>query len=271
MVIGPALPQGRGRTRGVSDGVDDGPSIRSRAPSRRTAERNGPVAVGLSECSVRRRVRRGVQPERTSPGGQGALAPRDRRGHERSVEMHRGCYGHDRDRGRAGSDGLDDDLERRLLDRCEVELVGARAASRTEAVPPWSEAHQPARAGSGHLGHLDVRVRCGCRQPRFGVDDRADHQADVIQRRRRINCATVDDGEPGNRLTGDCGQHVTERAGAGVGADRHVGITMGCAHDDVHRPEHYGTAQPSGDVSTTRATDGEVSLQLERQGADEQT
>ena len=248
-MIGSTFPQGRRRIRCVAKGVDDGLSIRRRAATGRAAERHDSVAVRNRQRSWRsRRCGRG-EPKGAGSNGQRAIPPGRRRRHGCSVECHVGPLGRDRDLGRTSAGRGDGDLEHGVLDRCEVEFVGVRSAPRSEAVSARTESCEPAGSRPSDLSHLDVGVRCERRTPGFGVEDRTDHQSRVVQGCCRVDRVAVDQREPRNRLTGDHREYVTQRGGGCVGDDRHVGITMGGAHDDVHRPEHYGTGPAEGDVS----------------------
>lgn len=50
-------------------------------------------------------------------------------------------------------------------------------------------------------------------------------------------------------MPGHRSDDLTQRGRRRVRFDRNLSIAVGCAHDDLHRTQHYGTEAPSGDVS----------------------
>ena len=250
-MVGSALPQRRRRVHGVAEGVDDRPSVRCRTAPGWTAERNGAVAVRSRQRPRRRSVRGDRRAERRgirrsacrSPHGVGEVT-----GAPSSATSVPSATTVTSDEPAADGSTTISNVA------CST---GARSSSSALERRPGPNA-VAARPESHDVGRRPAR-RPGpprCRRPNGapGAVVRSSTTApatnpDVVERRRRVDRAAVDQRQLRNRLAGDRREYVTQRGGGCVRDDRHVGITMGSAHDDVHRPEHYGTGRVDGDVS----------------------
>ncbi len=204
---------------------------------------NGTVPSGSGGGQVPGiRWRSSVDDECPVGDGEDVVAPDGVRKKRRTGETHR-CV-----RGRIRLDrhapvGGHRDLERRFLHGGDAEFVGTQAPAGAD---PVAALRQPAGASRSRTGDLDqFHVVGGTlgRYCRIGGHDRADQEARRVERRRAVDRAVVDAGDPGNRLAAHRCDQVPEGAGRSVAHDGHVGVAVGSAHHEVHHFADYGSGR----------------------------